>query len=106
MIQGIDVNKRIEFISKEDLSEPKTIFVFRPLTGSEMIDLGTSVDGGNIKLSGQAIIDFIDKSLVEVKNFSDLPKRQVLDSLSPSILAELVNTVSEINNITDKDKKK
>jgi len=106
MLVGIDLNQRIEFSLDSD-TEPKTVFVLRPLSAMEGLDLGEVKDGDKAKTAGQATIDFIDKCLVEVKNFSpEMEKRKVIESLSVSVLTELIKKVTEINNITAEDKKK
>lgn len=94
MLKGIDVNQRIEFVSKFD-SEPKTIFVFQPISGIGMIELG-----------GKSIVDILDKAIVEVKNFQpEQPKIDILKSLSISVVTELIEEATKINNITSQDAK-
>lgn len=106
MLKGIDVNERIEFVSKEDVSDPKTVFVFKLLSGAEMIGFSRFMEDGQLKLSGDNVIDFIDNSIVEIKNFSnDLPKRSVISSLPANILTELFTQISKINNLSKGDEK-
>ena len=48
MLKGIDLSQRIEFSSKEDKGDQKTIFVIRPLSGVEMLDVAKHVDNGQL----------------------------------------------------------
>ena len=107
MLQGIDLNQRVEYSDDSD-SEPKTIFVLRPLSGVEMIDLGGAVKtiDGKAVLSGLALYGIVEKSVVEIKNFGrDLPREEILKSLSPLSLGKLANRITELNNITADEKK-
>lgn len=104
MLVGIDKNQRIEVTSKYDGTDPKTVFVFRPMTGAELVDLGQN--GAEVKLSGSSLIDFICKSLVEVMNFEgQTENRAIIESLPADVLAELVEKVVEINHLTKQEAK-
>ncbi len=92
MLQGIDINQRIEFISAYDTTDPKTVFVFKPLSGFEMIKLSES---------GLDIQQFLQKTIAEIHGVED--KDKFLTSLSVKILAELINKANEINKITEQE---
>lgn len=106
MLKGIDVNQRIEFVSKEDKSDPKTVFVLRPFSGIEMVSMSQFFDSGKMTLSGDGIVAFLEKSIVEVKNFKDgMSVKEIISQLSGAVLGELVNEIAAINNITGQDQK-
>lgn len=106
MLKGIDVNQRIEFVSKEDKSDPKTVFVLRPFSGIEMVSMSQFFDEGKMVLSGEGILSFLEKSVVEIKNFKEgLSVKEILSQLSGVVLGELVNEISLINNLTGQDQK-
>jgi len=106
MIGIIDIEQRIEFVSKDDNTEPKTVFVLRPLSGADMIDLSQFAEDGVLNLKGDYLINMIDKSTVEIKNInSALPKRKIIESLPVGVITELVAKVGEINNLTEQDRK-
>lgn len=98
MLKGIDVNQRIEFISKEDISEPKTIFILRPLTGFEMMELQSLS-------TAEDLFKLVRKSIVEITNGeSDLDK--MILNLPVATVSELVVFILKLNNLTEADKKK
>ncbi len=97
MIKGIDVNQRIEFLSKFDNSEPKTVFVLRPLSGFEMMEFSEG--------RKEDIYNMILKSVVEVKNFEDNNIEKAINSLGIRVIGELIQFINEINNITEQDAK-
>lgn len=98
MLKGIDVNQKIEFVSKEDISDPKTVFVLRPLTGFEMLELQ------NLS-NAEDLFKMVRKSIIEVKNGEpDLDK--MIHSLPVATVSELVVTIFGLNNLTEADKKK
>lgn len=104
MLVGINKEQRIEITSKHDTSEPKTVFVFRPMTGAEMVDIGGF--GPEVKLSGDMIVDFITRSLIEVKNFDGQTDiKEIVECLPANILTELVESIVDINNLTKDDEK-
>lgn len=98
MIININESERVEFISQFDTTEPKTIFILKPLTGFEMMDF-TNLEDKNIML------DFIITSIVEIKNCNS-DKTEFVKSLSLNILSELLVFITNLNNLTQDDKKK
>lgn len=102
MLKGIDLSQRIEFKSKTD---DETVFLIRPLSGIEMIELSQHIDNGNLRLSGKYIIDLLDKVVVEIKNAVFIDKRKFIESLPPVVIMELVEESGKINGITENDRK-
>lgn len=103
MLKGIDLNQRIEYVSKYDSSEPKTVFVFKPLAAAEMIDV--MGDQTTTVLKGSKIIDYLDMVICEVRNAEFSDKRSFLNSLPSLIISELVAESSGMNNMTLADQK-
>lgn len=105
MIKGIDVNQRIEFSSVNDADEPKTIFVFRPLTAAEMMELVSDSDGNEVKLVGAKIFNFLEKCIVEVKNYPAGEIKDVLSTLPMEVITELIKEMDRINKMSRQDSK-
>ena len=105
MIRGIDVNQRIEFVSQYDTDDPKTVFVFRPLTGEEKNNLFAGDD--KVKLVGTQLFDLLAVCIVEVRNFgTDGTVREKLSSIKDQrVIAELVAQAAQINGMTEQDAK-
>ena len=106
MLKGINVNERIEFISKDDNSEPKTIFVFKPITGADMIKISEGANGSELKLTSEKIFALLELTICEIKNFE--PQGSISDmlkSLQPLVLTELVNEAMSLNRMTGQDRK-
>lgn len=106
MIIAIDVNKRVEYSLKGD-SEPKTVFVFRPLTGAEMLDLARFLDDGKLRITGDYVLELLKKSIVETKNPDkrDIELKTFIAGLQPDALMELVNEAGKLNSLTEDDEK-
>lgn len=98
MLYGIDINQRIEFVSKYDKDEPQTVFIFKPLSGSDVFSLQGEQD--------HFIIRVLNKSIVEIKNIpNNLKKEEYINTLPSKVLNELFDKFNEINQISDDDKK-
>jgi len=98
MLEGIDINQRFEFISKEDKTEPKTKFIFRALSGSDMFSLQGKQDN--------FIVNVLELSIVEIQNMPEgFDKSQYIRSLKTESLNELFEKFNEINNVSDDDQK-
>ena len=98
MLEGIDVNQRIEFISSMDKTDPHTIFVLRPLTGLEKLkypDLENE----------ETLIDYLCISIVEIKNI-DIPVKDFIKTIDLISLSELMNKIGGLNKVSEEDKKK
>ena len=106
MLKGIDINQRIEFSSKSDDSEPKTIFIFKPMSAEDMLNFAGDGDNGQLKLSGSKIFSFLEMSIVEIKNYEPVGTvASILRTLPPMVITELVQESASINKITGQDQK-
>ncbi len=106
MLEGIDINQRIEFSLKADVTEPKTVFILKPLSGSDMFNFSSHVSDGKMSLSGDRIIDLLEKSVVEIKHYKDnLTVAEALKTLKIDSLAELLEKVNSLNNISEEEAK-
>lgn len=96
MITGIDVNQKIEFTSSFDTNEPKTIFVIKPFSGIDKIEL-----------NGKGMAEILDKAIIEIKNLPEgKNKLDFIKSIeSPDVIAQLLEQVANINNITRQEAK-
>jgi len=115
MLVGVDIKKRIEYVSPKD-SDPKTVFVLKPMTGSEMIDLSMLSNGKEIKLSREYINILLERSIVEIRDFkssngevvntSEKEKiKLVMDEIPVMVLGDLALEITRINGLTEDDKK-
>jgi hypothetical protein len=102
MIKGIDVNQRIEFSFVDDI-EPKTIFVFRPLDSVEQMEMVS--EDGSVKIGGKDIFPYLEKVIVDVKNFTTNDVKAALRQVPPVKLAELIKFSGTINNVSGQDQK-
>lgn len=102
MITGIDVNQRVEFSISSDTEEPKTIFIARPLTASEMMSFSSDNRDAVEKTFG-----LLEKSIVEVRNYaqSDKPIKDILRTLPIIAINELSLKIAEINHLNDLERK-
>ena len=107
MIKGIDVNQRIEFSSVNDTDEVKTMFIFRPLTSGEMMNLVTDGEGNQVQLTGPKLFEFLAMAIVEIKNYSNSKDSiiETLKTLPMTVLTELIKESTRINNVTGADQK-
>jgi hypothetical protein len=99
MLKGIDTRQRIEFISSVDISEPKTLFILKPLSSLEMMEFSTINELDQVG----ALRIYLEKSIVEVKNFNSLSQcsiNELIDSIDPKTLAELIIEINKINNLS------
>lgn len=99
MITGIDINQRIEVTLDSDKTEPKTVFVVRPLSGMDRIVIGT--DESDVPVA----VKILSRSIVEIKNNNDIPVNEFLYMLSIDDLNGLLGKVNELNEITDEEVK-
>lgn len=108
MLKGVDLSQRIDFSSKEDRGDQKTVFIMRPLSGIEMLDISKHVDGGQLRLTKEYILEMLELAVVEIKNPDKKKEEEIKEfilSLSPSILMELVAEAGKINKFTENDEK-
>lgn len=101
MLKGIDIRQRIEFVSSQDTSEPKTVFVLRPLSSIEMMEFSSSSEKGNIA----AMKFYLENSIVEVKNFLTENIEDAICSIDPMTLGEMITELNKINHITGDETK-
>ncbi|NCU42401.1 MAG: hypothetical protein EOM19_06840 [Candidatus Moranbacteria bacterium] len=106
MKKAISTKQRIEYVLKSDDSDPKTIFVLKPLSGVEMIELSGFIKDGQLQLNTENITSMLKKSIVEIKNYEISNIEEAIKSLDVSDITELFMKVGEINNLTESDKKK
>lgn len=106
MKKAINVKQRFDFSLSSDKEEPKTIFVLRPLSGVEMVELSNFVKDGQLQLNESNISSILTKSIVEIKNYEVSDVKEAIRTLDVSDITELVMEIGKINNITESDKKK
>lgn len=103
MIKGIDINQRVNFSFPDDTEEPKTIFVFRPLDSVEQMELVN--DDGTVKIGGKDVFPYLEKVIVEVRNFATTDVKAALRQVPPGKLAELIKFSGTMNNLSGQDQK-
>ena len=107
MIKGVDVDQRIEFVSKNDNEEVKTVFVFQPLSAEAMLNYVGDAKDGKLVLTGDKLFEFLAISIVEIKNY-DTQKdtiKATLKTLPIGVISELVEEAGSINKMSEKDQK-
>lgn len=104
MIKGLNMNQRVEYIPLYDNDEPKTVFVLRPINGEERSNFQ---DDGKLRLTGTKIYDFLSCGVVEIRNFAiEGTIREKLVSIKDDrIIAELIEKVGELSEMTRQDQK-
>lgn len=108
MIEALDINERIEYTLKADKGDPKTIFVFRPLDSVEQ--MGLVEKDGSVKQGGEFIFPYLEKVIVEVKNFNFRGQpitevKDILPKIKPDYLAELCKFSRNLNGIPEQEAK-
>jgi hypothetical protein len=106
MKKVININQRFDFCLSSDIEEPKTVFVLRPLSGLEMLEMSSFVKDGQLCLNEKNVFSMLSKSIVEIKNFDTTNIEEAINSLDVSDITELIMEIGKINNITEADKKK
>lgn len=93
MLQGLNTNERIEFVSKYDLTEPKTVFVLKPLSGYE----STSINN---------LFESLMLVIVDIRNIPEqTSKEDYIKSLDQQSFTELVMKINSLNKVTENEKK-
>jgi predicted transcriptional regulator of viral defense system len=100
MLKGIDVRQKINFSLPGD-TEPKTVFVLRPLTSIEMMEFSDV----NNESKTKALKFYIETSLVEIQNFVTDNVKEVVDCIDTKTLGELIGKLNEINHLTQDEAK-
>lgn len=98
MLEGIDVSQRIEFVSTKDKTEPKTVFVLRPLSGIDRINIRQNS-------SKSAIEAILETSIVEIRHGKDLSVKDYIKTLDIDVINEIVGKINDISDIKDDDRK-
>ena len=107
MIEGIDLNRRIEFVSQEDKSDPKTVFILRPMAGSEHINLSGFYAGGKVAMTGDYLMDILRKCVTGTRN-PDLEGEELktyLEALPPEIIVEVGGRITDLAGVSDDERK-
>jgi len=105
MLQGISVDERIEFTCLNDTSEPKTVFILKPLSGIEQFQFYEFYEDGKLKLKPTSVKTILLSSIVEIKNFTNKKLEEMIDSLDGVTAMALLNKIMEINKLTEKQEK-
>ncbi|NCD17873.1 MAG: hypothetical protein EOL91_11320 [Actinobacteria bacterium] len=98
MLNFIDTRQRVEFISEYDKTEPKTVFILKPISGIDRIN---SFEGNQYSAKKT-----ISNALVEIKNCGDLSKDEVIESISLDVINELFSKINEMSEVDADGKKK
>ncbi len=97
MLQGINIDQRVEFVSEFDTSEPKTKFIIRPLSGVDMLNTGTTEN---------PLLSLLIASVESIENFKgEKDKEKIIRSLPTNVFNELLEHINKMNEVTDDDRK-
>lgn len=99
MLKGIDARQRVEFSASND-TEPKTVFVLKPLTSLEMMSF-VGIENDQMK----SMKAYLKYSIVEVKNYHIQNIDDLIDSLDPKTLGELILEINKLNNVGSSEAK-
>jgi hypothetical protein len=99
MIEGINIDQRIEFTLDDD-KEPKTVFLFRPISGTDMLNIQSRAKG---LPEGEAIAELLSVTIAEIVGVEN--KHKFLRSLPIEVLNKLIDKHTEINILKDDDQK-
>ena len=106
MLKGIDINQVSEFSIKND-SDPKTIFLLKPLTGYEMLEASQKLKG-ETSINADYVEAVLDKAITGIKDpdiseVNDINK--FVEGLDSLVLIEIVTEVIRINDVSDDESK-
>ena len=113
MIEGLDLNQRLTFVSDDDKGDPKTEFIFRPLKGSEKINISALYNGGAVRMTGYFLLGMIKAAVVEIKN-PDLNRETpestdalmaYLDRLPAGIIVEFGGRIQDLLELSGEEAK-
>lgn len=109
MLQGINTQERVRFSSVLDKSEPKTVFVLRPLTGFEVFALEKLNDMKSEKMSVEYARELLKLSVLEIENY-DFPEKDAsvsekLETLPFYSILEIAGQVKKLMVLTSEDEK-
>lgn len=116
---GLDVNQRIEFVSKEDTTEPYTIFILKPLRSFEQMELSSLLISKKVDLKSQEEVgknifshEYLTRlfslAIAEIKNPDIVEKQEIikyLQQINVAIIYELIDAVLGLNTISGQDAK-
>jgi hypothetical protein len=105
MIKMIDQNERQVFVSKYDVSAPKTQFVLKPLNSFE---LSRALVKYESNMQAEAMFDTIKSCLVEVREGDNVVKEITdvfLRGVPLAVIMELHNTIIASNTLLGEDRK-
>jgi hypothetical protein len=100
MLKGIDTRQKIEYSLESD-TDPKTVFVLKPLSGLDKITLTAAY----AKSQEDGIRLFLRKSIVEIKNYSTADIDEAIETFSDEVIGELMGEINNINAKTGDDEK-
>jgi len=107
MLEGIDLDQRIEYSCKGDTENP-TVFIFKPLDGFEMLRLSEYVKTDVVSLGGDYVREMLSLCVIEVKN-PDLTKsgdiEKFISMQDVTTLTELTFKAMRVNKLMDDEAK-
>lgn len=103
MIQGIDPNSTIDYVSKFDLLEPKTVWKLSSLTVRSFYKINALLSDSTKTLEGMC--EIIKLGLKGYENFMGRTDNKItddlLDKIPLPIMSELSNKIVEISRLTE-----
>lgn len=99
MLKGMDINRRIDFIPTSDKSEPKTVFVLKPLSSLD----ATIFTELHEKSQKESLMFYIENSIVEIKNFEKTNIKEAIEILDGQTLGELLTEINKINKVSGQE---
>ena|SRR3990172_9568635 len=103
MLQGIDVRERIQFTFSNDKTEPKTVFVIKPLTSIEKTVFSTMMNVGSDK--ADAFQFYLKHSIMEIKDFRSTNVEEALTMIDENSLGEILVALNKLNGFTKEEAK-
>ena len=107
MLEGINLDQRIEYSCKGD-HEPKTVFVFKPLSGFEMLGLSSHFQGDQLTLNSGYIQEILGMSIIEIKHpdiSSEGDVKRFISVQAIGVLTELTMKAMSVNHLMDEESK-
>src|SRR3990167_1626321 len=99
MIEGLSLSERIEFTSSKD-TDPKTVFVLKPLSGLDRIDLSSNMRAGERVLNSASARLVLELSIVEVRNWKEEKQvKEIIEVLPAEIITELLDRIVNLNQL-------
>jgi hypothetical protein len=96
MLEGIDLKQRINFIPSKDKTEPKTVFVLKPLSSIEMLSMNK---GDN------SLFKYLKESIVSINNFCVDNIEEAIHMLDTKTIEELLTEINKLNKISEEEEK-